>query len=92
MPYLLNTFASNVKSLIPKSKSSTTTTNLTFTIRTISIMQKKMCKTYINEFNNKEIAFGEINSCKSTQLAKHTSIETHTCKVSKKINQQMVKA
>ncbi len=31
-----------------------------------------------------EVALGKSNSCKNTHLAKHTFVETHTCKGSKK--------
>jgi hypothetical protein len=54
VPYLLNTFASNVTVLIQKSKSSTTTTNLTFFITTSTIVFKKL-KIYQNEFGNKQM-------------------------------------
>ncbi len=55
VPYLLNTFASNVTSLIPKSKSSTATTTLTSFTGTITIVQKKRNKAYQNEFDNKQM-------------------------------------
>jgi len=51
VPYLLNTFVSNATSLIPKSKSSTTTINLTFFFGTLPLVPKQ--KTYQNEFDNK---------------------------------------
>jgi hypothetical protein len=53
IPYLLITFASNINFLIPKSKSSTTTTNIIYVTIKINIVQNKETKTYQNEFENK---------------------------------------
>ncbi len=53
--YLLNTFASNETSLIFKSKSSTTTTNLPSFNRTTANMQKIEIRIYQNEFDNKQM-------------------------------------
>ncbi len=46
VPYLLKTFASNVTSLISKSKSFTTTTNLPSLIAIVDIVPKKSSRTY----------------------------------------------
>jgi hypothetical protein len=55
VPYLLSTFVSNATSLIPKSKSSTTTINLTSFFGTLPLVPGKKKKTYQNEFDNKQM-------------------------------------
>lgn len=69
--YILNTFVSNAKSLILKSKSFIEITNQ---LIVVDIMQNKKSKTHYNKFDNKQIKCHD----------KSTNLKMHSCKGTKK--------